>query len=270
MKQVMLAGVALLLSACAESTSPDARAPNLAPRMSILAAAPEAVLPSGYAGVMGSISSTFPHAPFTPIRYQQVFLGSDMVDPVIVALCLRRDIVFPTSREATFTIKLGPTNLTYTNLTTAFDANYSAPPTEVFSGTVTIPAVPVAGTPADFDFCVPFTQQYDHPAGANVIVEFVNTSTTRGDAPRDACAGSETACTTASVWAFSPTATTATVSLRQGVIMKFISPAPPAPVNPETVDECKKGGWSNFNFRNQGQCVRFIETGYDSRTEEAN
>jgi hypothetical protein len=30
-------------------------------------------------------------------------------------------------------------------------------------------------------------------------------------------------------------------------------------------DECKDGGWAAFGFRNQGQCVRFIENGGDSR-----
>ena len=34
---------------------------------------------------------------------------------------------------------------------------------------------------------------------------------------------------------------------------------------PQTKDDCKKGGWEQFGFRNQGQCVRFIETGKDSR-----
>lgn len=33
----------------------------------------------------------------------------------------------------------------------------------------------------------------------------------------------------------------------------------------QTKDECKHGGWEMFGFRNQGQCVRFIETGKDSR-----
>lgn len=32
-----------------------------------------------------------------------------------------------------------------------------------------------------------------------------------------------------------------------------------------TKDECKNGGWEQYGFRNQGQCVRFIETGKDSR-----
>jgi hypothetical protein len=33
----------------------------------------------------------------------------------------------------------------------------------------------------------------------------------------------------------------------------------------ESKDQCKNGGWEDFGFRNQGQCVRFVETGKDSR-----
>jgi hypothetical protein len=32
-----------------------------------------------------------------------------------------------------------------------------------------------------------------------------------------------------------------------------------------TKDMCKSGGWESFGFRNQGQCIRFVETGQDSR-----
>ena len=38
-----------------------------------------------------------------------------------------------------------------------------------------------------------------------------------------------------------------------------------SPVDPTTKDDCKNGGWEQFGFRNQGQCVRFVETGKDSR-----
>ena len=37
------------------------------------------------------------------------------------------------------------------------------------------------------------------------------------------------------------------------------------PANPETSLQCKKSGWENYGFKNQGQCVRFVETGKDSR-----
>lgn len=35
--------------------------------------------------------------------------------------------------------------------------------------------------------------------------------------------------------------------------------------DPQDKDECKNGGWDAYGFRNQGQCVRFFETGKDSR-----
>ena len=40
---------------------------------------------------------------------------------------------------------------------------------------------------------------------------------------------------------------------------------PSVPPSPTTKAECKKGGWEAFGFRNQGQCVRLVETGKDSR-----
>ena len=36
-------------------------------------------------------------------------------------------------------------------------------------------------------------------------------------------------------------------------------------LDPGSKDECKDGGWEAFGFSNQGQCVRYIETGKDSR-----
>ncbi|MDP3996435.1 MAG: hypothetical protein Q8P86_01925, partial [bacterium] len=35
--------------------------------------------------------------------------------------------------------------------------------------------------------------------------------------------------------------------------------------DPASKEECKNGGWENFGFSNQGQCIRFVNTGQDSR-----
>jgi len=32
-----------------------------------------------------------------------------------------------------------------------------------------------------------------------------------------------------------------------------------------SIVQCKNGGWESLGFRNQGQCMRFVETGKDSR-----
>ncbi|CAN5539888.1 hypothetical protein BH23BAC4_BH23BAC4_15730 [soil metagenome] len=39
----------------------------------------------------------------------------------------------------------------------------------------------------------------------------------------------------------------------------------PAPANPANANECKNGGWQTFGFRNQGQCIQYVNTGRDSR-----
>lgn len=45
---------------------------------------------------------------------------------------------------------------------------------------------------------------------------------------------------------------------------EFTLEAPEEP-QPITKDQCKQGGFADFGFKNQGQCIRFVETGKDSR-----
>lgn len=35
------------------------------------------------------------------------------------------------------------------------------------------------------------------------------------------------------------------------------------------MEECFDGGWRAFGFRNQGQCVRFVQTGKDARDDDS-
>jgi hypothetical protein len=268
-KRSIVVSAAMLCVACSEAPLTGTRDLVIRKDAALAASAPiEAVLPSGYTSIMGETNNSFPHS-VRNLRYQQVFSGSDVVNPLIVGLCLRRDDTFGSAQGTQIlTIKLGPTSLDYTSLTTSFSGNYSAPPTEVFSGEVVIPAAAAGGTPADFDLCIPFTQSYEHPAGSNLIVEVLNTSLVSANLPRDACDGTSSTCTTTRAFAFSPTAENAALVMRGGLIMKLISPAPPAPLEPVSHDECTKGRWADFQFRNQGQCVRFVETGEDSRLEQ--
>ena len=36
-------------------------------------------------------------------------------------------------------------------------------------------------------------------------------------------------------------------------------------LSPESQEDCKNGGWEDFGFRNQGQCIAFVNTGRDTR-----
>lgn len=39
----------------------------------------------------------------------------------------------------------------------------------------------------------------------------------------------------------------------------------PATVDPQNKEQCMDDGWADYGFRNQGQCIRFVETGQDDR-----
>ena len=81
MKRSRFLILAALSIACTDATMP--RAINLsAPRTTELVSvsATEAVLPSAYTTVMGETNNNFPHS-FKNLRYQQVFSGSDVVNP---------------------------------------------------------------------------------------------------------------------------------------------------------------------------------------------
>lgn len=52
------------------------------------------------------------------------------------------------------------------------------------------------------------------------------------------------------------------VNLDSGTTIYDFDPVPSQPV---TQNDCKSGGYTEFGFKNQGQCIRFVETGKDSR-----
>jgi hypothetical protein len=219
------------------------------------------VVPNAYTDMMGEQDNTFPHG-VPDMRYQQVFLEPELQGlTTIGGLCLRRDDLFGGPAETVqLTVKLGPTLLDHLTLTPVFDANYATPPTPVFSGAVNLPQSSGGGTPGDFYICIDFTTIYTHPQGFNLIVEIANTTPGEiQDHFDDFCTG--LLCTTGRVYAFSATATTGAVGNQEGLVMKLNS----GKGNPSTKEDCKDGGWENFGFQNQGQCVRFVETGEDSR-----
>ena len=265
---VLAPTIVLLLAGCAgsepvallSSPSPNARFEQNLTGNVTAAAANGHVLPAAFANTMGDINNSWPHANAN-MRYQQVFLGSELGSTNgIVGLCLRNDQL-ALNREVAehLTVKLGPTQMDNTNLSMTFDANYSDEPTQVFSGDVIIPATTTAGTVDSFDFCISFTTPYALPDGSNLIVEIVNSSSSSRSHAKDACSAAMSGCTTRRVVALSATATTATIADNSGLIMSFLSADPTVRV------DCTEDHWAEFGFRNQGQCVRYVETGKDSR-----
>ena len=260
----------LLLIACSDTTSIVSSGPSPRVRADVsadvssdlaIASVTPHVLPAAFASIMGGTNNIWPHSRGN-MRYQQVFLGSELDIEKVDGLCLRHDELFG-GRQSTdhLKIKLGPTQLDNTNLGMVFDDNYSAAPTVVFDGNVVIPATTGAGNVNMFDLCIDFTTSYVHPAGSNLIVEFSNSSalSTTVSHPKDACSSAETGCTTRKVVAFNATATTATLADNSGLIMSFFT------ADPTVKTDCTGDGWIEYGFKNQGQCIRFVETEKDSR-----
>ena len=68
---------------------------------------------------------------------------------------------------------------------------------------------------------------------------------------------------------YEPASTTVTVEDAQVTTVDLaLEPevVDPEPTDPTTKNDCKKGGWRDYGFRNQGQCIRYVNTGKDSRT----
>jgi hypothetical protein len=195
------------------------------PQFSVMAGAigsGDAVLPAALATMQGSSNNAFPHSERN-MRYQQVFLGSEIGGPrTFRELCLRTDD--ERARPALvqqITLKLGPTNLNPTNIGTGFDANYSTPPTTVFSGNLNMPATGPGGL-NDWKACVQFATPFNY-AGGNLIVEMINSSPstpTRWSA--DFCGPGQAGCNTTRLWAHNASATTAQFVFRdQGLVMRL-------------------------------------------------
>ena len=182
MRKYLLPPLMLLLLIACEDTSSIVSSSGPSPRVRAdvstditVAAAVGHVMPAAYSAVMGETNNIWPHSRAN-MRYQQVFLGSELGMEKIDGVCLRHDELFGGRQSAEhLKIKLGPTQLDNTNLGVVFDDNYSSPPTQVFDGDLIIPQTSGAGTVDMFDFCIDFTTSYVHPAGSNLVVEFVNT-----------------------------------------------------------------------------------------------
>jgi hypothetical protein len=69
--------------------------------------------------------------------------------------------------------------------------------------------------------------------------------------------GLHNAIMTKAVFGIGTVAVVGTLAASTGVIARQ---DPPNPNNvPTTKDQCKKGGFAQYGFKNQGQCVSFVE-----------
>jgi hypothetical protein len=51
------------------------------------------------------------------------------------------------------------------------------------------------------------------------------------------------------------------------ILPALVGGPPPVPEGPTSKEQCKKGGYEEFGFKNQGQCVAFVERGPKNKGE---
>lgn len=143
--------------------------------MAVAAANDGVVVPSALATVMGNSNNVYPHS-MPNMRYQQVIPGAEIGRPMTIReLCIRPDDQYSSpALVQQLTVKLGPTNLDPSTIGAAFDANYAAAPTTVFSGDFSMPATGPGGI-NDWKGCIEFTAAYRYDGG-NLLIEILNTS----------------------------------------------------------------------------------------------
>ena len=188
---------------------------------------PGVVLPAALATRLGTSNNTHPlywpvSSMWPSMRYQQVFLGSEVgTNRLFSELCLRVSYVSTTGQRRV-TLKLGTTDRDHTTIGTVYDENYSSSPLTVFSGVVTIDPITGGGI-NDFSPCFPFSDIYLHQS-ANLIVELaVEPEGEWHWGYWDACDGHhEDGCTTSRLYNFHAQSTAGWVTWNYGLVMKLI------------------------------------------------
>jgi len=193
------------------------------------------VLPAAYATQSGTSGNVLPLSwpnfyAWPSIRYQQVFLGSELGGmKFFKELCFRLNSVGVAGIRI-ITMKLGSADVDYTTMSRYFDQNYSSAPVTVMSEEETPIDVEVGGGLQDFYPCFPFSTVYVH-AGGNLVVEMQlwpvgdGYLENRPFTNNDACNSSQLGgCTTARLWGINAnSAYGSTDPYPYGLIMKLIA-----------------------------------------------
>ena len=177
---------------------------------------------------MGNSNNNIPFS-WTPTRYQQVFLASE-IGPwamSLQAMGLRQTNAFfgQTGGTVDVEIVLGSTSLTETTMTTTFANNITGSATCVVPRqNIVLPNMPgsVNTDPKQFVVNIPFARPFNYGGSQNLVVDITQRGNSRGGIftyPLDASSGAGVG--TTRVFGFPDTATTGTLGVNYGLVMCF-------------------------------------------------
>jgi len=189
------------------------------------------ILPAAWATTFGNTNNNIPMS-WSPTRYQQVFLGSEIgnASKVFFSLGFRQDDAFAgyKGQIVDLEIKLGYTTYDHNSLTTNFNNNFNSgtPLTVLKRRSILLPDMPSSKptNPATFfiqiGFDIPFA--YSYQQGRNLLIEIIQRGNSNNNSlftyPLDAASGTTTSRLYASG---NPNAATGTKGTGYGHIMEF-------------------------------------------------
>lgn len=184
------------------------------------------VLPATYRKQMGNIANSLPFCTKN-LRYQQVFLSSEIApsSATFVGLSVRQDDLVPPRGTGTQQLKiiLGYSTYGPSSLTNDFRKNViTGTAVTVYDGKVQLPSLSGRNSdPKKFTLNLKFTKPFAFVkrTGQNLIMEVVNTSQASVSLHFDAARGSSV--NAARLFAFGPSATTGSLALNYGLVIRF-------------------------------------------------
>ncbi len=187
------------------------------------------IVPAAYRTLMGNTANYYPFGR-AKMRYQQVFSNSELRNASMTGVSLRQDdrVTGRAGGSIPLELLLGYTTKTPGTLTTSFAGNFnSGTPARLFNGILKLPTL--SGTnkdPQKFAVNIKFTRPfiYAQTRSRSLLIELKNSSSTNSFYSLDAAFGSTA--TTSRLYAFSPTATTGSITRNYGLVMRFDNPPP--------------------------------------------
>lgn len=144
------------------------------------------VVPNAYETVEGTSDNCLPWFCFTPVRYQQVYRGSEVGNGRITSIRFRQDgtlgDAFTADVLENVTIALSSTTAAPDSLSTSFSSNIGPDETVVFSGSLMLSSATSTAVPRPFDVSIilatPF--DFDSSTGMNLLLDVTVPQTVLG------------------------------------------------------------------------------------------
>ncbi len=220
-----------------------------------------------WAGTLGGEPPDFPNFFPGPVPTLTAVAGANTVDGTLGPTGTGGDgqdafnVVIPAGLQLTSTDFTGPTGGFFPYNLLGCGLNGTDDLTQVFtppqSNCTLTYILSTDFAPAAVPWTVTVNAQDDPNATTTTTVAPTTTTTAPPATTTTAAPTTTTTAPPATTTTAAPTTTTTVPAATTTTVASTTTTTSPV-VTPTAKDECKKGGWAGFGFRNQGQCIKFV------------